>query len=267
MGLITLTTDMGLQDHYDAVVKATILKECPDARIIDISHQIPPFDIARASFVLKNAFRDFPEGSVHILGVDPDLEEGKPHLIARYQGQYFIAADNGILSLIFEEKPEGIVVIDRDISREDITFPTKGVFAKVACRIVQGTSMEELGSSTDDLVEKSRYRPVVDGNTLRGTIIHIDSYDNAITNIDKALFEDIGQGRSFTLRFRSSRNEIRKISDHYSDVPPGENVALFGSSGYLEVAINKGAPGSGEGARRLFGLKQDDSVHVEFHDR
>lgn len=267
MALITLTTDMGLQDHYDAVVKAVILQKCPQARIVDITHGISPFAITEASFVLKNAYPDFPEGSVHIIGVDPDLEEGKPHLLALSHGQYFIAADNGIFSLIFDERPEKLVRIKDEFSKADITFPTKGVFAKVACEMIRGTEMEELGERVTDYVEKNHYQPALEGNTMRGRIIHLDVYDNAITNISKALFEETGQGRSFSIRFRASRNELRKISAHYSDVPPGHAVALFGSSGYLEIAINKGAPGTGEGAGRLFGLKLDDSVQIEFYDR
>ncbi len=267
MAVITLTTDMGLKDHYDAVVKAVILQYCPEARIIDISNQIPPFDIARASFVLKNSYPDFPEGSVHIVGVDPDLEEDKCHLIARFQGQYFIAADNGVLPLIFDQAPEQLVRIDHSISLEDVTFPTKGVFARIGCQLLNGADMESFGDTIENYVEKGQIRPVVDGNILRGTIIYIDSYENAITNISKELFEEVRKERPFTLRFRTSRSEIRRISEHYNDVPEGSNVALFGSSGYLEVAINKGAPGVGEGAHRLLGLKTDDSVQIEFHDR
>ncbi len=267
MAVITLTTDMGLQDHYDAVVKAVILQECPEARIVDISHNIPPFAITQAAFVLKNAYPDFPEGTVHIIGVDPDLEEGRSHLVAYLNGQYFITADNGILSLIFEKKPDRLIRIRKELSMADITFPTKGVFARAACELIRGKALEELGEPVEDHVEKSHYRPVVEGNSIRGSIIHIDSYDNAITNIGKELFEEVGQGRAFSLRFRASRNELRRISTHYNDVPPGHAVALFGSSGFLEIAINKGAPGTGEGARRLFGLKLDDSVQIEFYDR
>lgn len=267
MAVITLTTDMGIQDHYDALIKASIIRNAPEARIIEISHFIPPFDIVRAAFVLRNSYREFPEGSVHIIGVEPDPEEGKGHLIAHHRGHYFIAADNGILPLIFEhEEPEQLIAIDPDISKEDGTFPTKGVFARIASELFKGKKMETFGTPTEQYIEKSEYRPVVDGNFLRGVVIYIDAYDNAITNIHRGLFEEVRNGRSFTLRFRNSRNEIQRISDHYNDVKPGENVALFGSSGYLEVAINRGAPGVGEGARPLLGLKLDDSVQIEFHD-
>jgi S-adenosylmethionine hydrolase len=269
MAVITLTTDMGLKDHYDAVVKGTILREAPDVRIIDITHQVPPFDITGAAFVLRNAYPEFPEGSIHIVGVDPDLEPGKQHLLARYRGHYFIAADNGVLPMVFDhEAPESMVRIHRELSEKDIPFPTKGVFARIAARLVLGEAMSSFGEATGEYVDKrSHFKPVVDGNTLRGTVIHIDSYDNAITNIDRELFEEVAQDRPFTIRFRASRNAIHRISEHYNEVTPGENVALFSSSGYLEVAINRGAPGVGEGARPLLGLKLYDSVQIEFHDR
>lgn len=267
MAVITLTTDMGLKDHYDAAVKAVILRECPEVQVVDISHSVPPFDITRASFVLKNVFREFPEGSVHIIGVNPHREEGRKHLIGRADGHYFIAADNGIFSLLFEEGPDELVQLSDEISEKDRTFPTKGVFASVACQLVQGKEMDSFGEATSEHLEKSLFRPVVDENVVRGSILYFDSYDNAITNISRGLFDEVGKGRDFTLRFRGAPEEIRRVSDHYGDAPEGEKVALFGSSGYLEIAINKGAPGTGEGARKLFGLKLDDSVQIEFHDR
>lgn len=267
MAVITLTTDMGLQDHYDAAVKAAILREYPEAKVVDISHEIPVFQLFQASFVLRNVYRDFPEGSVHIIGVRPEADEGEGHLIAFYKGHYFIAADNGVLSLIFDEGPERLIKVDRELSDMDRTFPTKGVFAPLACRLLKGEKLESLGTATSEFTELARFHPAVDEKRIRGTIIHVDSYANAISNISRELFERVGKNRNFAIRFRGSGSGIQRISGHYNEVEEGERVALFGSSDYLEVAINKGAPGHGEGAHKLLGLKVNDSIMVEFHDR
>ncbi len=262
MPVITLTTDMGLKDYYEASVKGAILSLCPKARIIDISHDVRPFDIVQASFILRNTYRDFPPGTVHIIGVAPNQTEEHRHKVVLHEGQYFIGTDNGIFSLLFDQEPEKVWTLDLPVPPEEMTFPTKHVFVKAACHIINGGSMEALGKSGGSLLESSHFRAVVQENTIRGSVIYIDSYGDVITNITRKRFETTGQGRPFTIFFR--RYQIQKISQNYNNVPEGEKLALFGATGFLEIAINKGAPGSGGGAASLFGLKINDTVTIEF---
>lgn len=264
MQVITLTTDMGLEDHYLAVVKGTIIEQCPAARIVDISHRITPFDIAHAAFVLRNAYPQFPAGSTHIIGVDPEVTEEKRPLLVPYDGHFFVGADNGIFSLIFDKQPEQ--AYELGTGDRERTFPTRSIFAKAACEIAGGKNPESLGEATGELVQRSLFRAVVEENVIRGMIIHIDTYGNVISNITRDLFEEVGQGRPYTINFRGSSYRINKIHQSYSEVPEGEKVALFSSSGHLEIAINKGAQGSGGGAGQLFGLKKNAAITVTFHD-
>ena len=270
MAIITLTTDMGDRDFYVASVKGTILSKAPDARIVDISHHISPFDIAQASFVLKHVYKDFPKGTIHIIGVNPDrvkrsgpfdMRDEVAHVVALYDGHYFIAADNGIFSLLFDHAPESafeITILEAD------TFPVKHVFAPVATMLLHGTAMEEIGLPHEELRERAVFRPVIDQDMIKGTVIYIDTYGNVITNIVRELFEKVRMEREFSIIFRSEEYEINEISKSYNEVPEGEKIALFGSHGHLEIAINKGVEGSGGGASSLFGLKMNDTIRIEF---
>lgn len=273
MGIITLTSDLGNRDFYLAAVKGAIYSNKPDAQIVDISHHIPPFDIAQAAFVLKNAYHEFPKGSIHIIGVNPDLVKRTDmfdmrdeivHLVVEKNGHFFIGADNGIFSLMFEEGIDRAFEITVDTGASPHVFPLKSVFVRVACMLLSGLGLEDIGLPREDLKEKAGFRPVVESGMIKGTVIYIDSYGNVITNITRELFEQYRKDRSFTIYFRSEEYEISEISESYSDVPEGEKLAIFSSSGHLEIAINKGVEGFGGGASSLFGLDLNDSVRIEF---
>ena len=264
MAIITLTSDMGLKDYYVASVKGSILSQLPDCRIVDITHEIPPFDIATASFVLRNTFNEFPKGTVHIIGVNPEADLQTAHLAVEYNGHFFIGADNGIFSLLFDRPATQIVELHLDQDSDELTFPTKHVFVKAACHIARGGTLEVIGRTLDHFTEKALIRPVVEGSVIRGAAIYIDSYGNVITNITEDLFNKVRRDRDFAIYFRRAAYEIRQIHQAYNEVPEGEKVALFSASGYLEIAINKGVEGSGGGANKLFGLKINDTIRIEF---
>ena len=133
--IITLTTDMGLSDFYVASIKGNILKELPKANIVDISHVIRPFDISHASFVIKNCFRDFPKGTIHIIGINPEPNKMNGHLIVENYGQYFIGSDNGIFSLLFDKNPDAIWSINLEEDLDSYSFPTKNIFVKAGLKI------------------------------------------------------------------------------------------------------------------------------------
>ena len=260
MAIITLTTDLGLKDYYVASVKAAILKEQPEINIIDITHNIPSFDLQQTAFVVKNCFFDFPEGTIHIIGVNSETNIDTPHVAILYKGHYFIGADNGVFSLIFDEPAEKIVdlTISQDTNR--VTFPTKDVFVKAACHIARGGTLEVIGKLKEEVAVKTLFRAVSENNIIKGMATYIDHYGNVITNINESLFKSFGNGRKFTIFFRSEEYEIKTISPSYCSVTEGERVALFSSTGYIEIAMNKG------NAHQLFGINQGDLIRIEFYD-
>ena len=264
--LITLTSDMGLKDYYVAAMKGAIYSQLPDAKIVDISHNIPPFDILHASFVLKNTFKQFPKNTIHIIGVDAEKSEKNNHLIVKNHDQYFIGADNGIFSLIFDKKPDGIWSININSEINDYSFPTKDIFVPIACHLSRGGLPSVVAKEIQEIKTKQLFRPIIDNNSIKAMVCYIDKYGNLMTNVTRQIFKDVGKNRMFKIFLTRSEYSIQKISSKYNDVPDGERVAIFGSSGFLEIAINKGVQGSGGGASQLFGIKINDIITIEFSE-
>ncbi|MFO7998476.1 MAG: SAM-dependent chlorinase/fluorinase [Bacteroidales bacterium] len=259
MAIITLTTDWGCANHYVGAVKGTLLKLIPGVQIVDISHEIPPFDIMQASFVLKNAFPHFPEGTIHLLGVNTEAGLQTPHIAVKQQAQFFVGADNGIFSLLFDHDPEEAVEVELLQDSDYFTFSTRDVFAKAAAMIASAGGIRELGKPHKELNQRIPFRPVIYPEKIIGKVIFIDRYDNVLVNIDRELFRQVGRNRPFTIHFRSPGYSITQIHQSYADVVPGEKLALFGSTGYLEIAINQGKASS------LLGLYMNDTVSIEFN--
>jgi S-adenosyl-L-methionine hydrolase (adenosine-forming) len=255
---------MGYKDYYVAAVKGTILSALPDAKIIDITHQVPPFDVIKAAFILKNCYHTFPKGSVHIIGVKPEISVNTPHLVVRHNEHYFIGADNGIFSLLFDITPKDIFELTLEQDTDDLTFPVKDVFAKAAVHLVRGGTPELIAKRIDGVTQVLAHHPASDENTIRGSVIYIDGYGNLITNITQDLFKKVGKGRPFVINYRGLDYKITEISRMYNSVKPGDKLALFTNSGYLEIAINQGVEGAGNGANKLFGIELYDTVMVEF---
>ena len=193
MAIITLTTDLGLKDYYVSAVKGAIISQLPDVTLIDISHQVPTYNIQDAAFVLKNSYPGFPKGSIHIIGVKAENSIQSPHIIVFAEGHYFIAADNGIFSLLLDKDPEKIIELDASTS----TFPTRDVFSKIACRIAKGESIEKMGKPKIALLERMPFRATSMADMIRGTVVYIDSFGNVMTNISQKLFNEVGKGREF----------------------------------------------------------------------
>ena len=260
MAVITIMSDWGLKDPYLASVKGMILSHLPDVTIVDISHQITPFDLNQASFVLRNSYKDFPAGTIHLIGINTEASIETPHTLALYEGHYFIGADNGIFSLVFDHDPEKIIEIDIIQDSDYFTFSERDVFVKVAVHILAGQSIEQLGAPRPSLTRMISFQPVVDGTVIKGKVIYVDVYENLITNITPHLFRSVGKGNRFAITFRNPQYSIRTMSTSYSDVPEGEMLAIFGSSGLMEIAMNRG------NASSLLGMEIDDPVRIEFSE-
>lgn len=276
MNIVTITTDMGLNDHYVAALKGAMYKVESKLQIVDISHNIKPFNIAQASFYIKNCLKDFPADTVHLIGVDsePIVNFGNPDAGAlpsfiRYKDQYIVATDNGIFSLILgTDQAQGKWSIDNVLSNPKLMkFPTKNILAPTAVALAQGADPDTLGSEKENLRRAVVANPVIEPNVLKGTVIHIDNYGNLITNITKEDFDRMGKNIPFTIFFRKKEYYIDEISAGYNEVPPGERLAMFNDTDNLEIAINKGTPGNGGGANSLFGLRVGDVIRVEFSPR
>ena len=263
MAIITLTTDMGLRDHYVAAVKGAILSQHPGATIVDISHQIAPFDNMHTAFVLRNAYPEFPRGTIHIIGVNSEADGHTPHLVVRHDGHYFIGADNGIFSLLFDTKPHEAFELTLKLDTDHRAFPTKNIFVKAACHIARGGTPEVIGRKVVSIREQLTFRPTLHSDAIKGAVIHVDGYGNVVTNITRTHFDELVKARTFRITFGRSIHDIGTIHETYSDVPPGERVAFFGASGFLEIAVNKGVAGGGGGAAQLLGIRVADPIRVE----
>ncbi len=275
MAIITLTTDFGEKDHFAGAVKGTIYSEMDDVKIVDISHSISPFHITEASYIIKNAYKCFPKGTIHIIGIDSELTPENKHLAVLLDGHYFICANNGILSLIASEiKPEKIVQINIHNTVES-NFPVLDVFVRVASHIARGGTLEVVGKSLEELKLLKEVEPSLnsDKNQIVGHVLYIDNYGNIVTNITRKFFESTRKGREFTITARTAR--FHEIFETYSDAinfklekdkreEDGKKLAIFNSAGYIELAVYKSNPSTVGSASTLFGLELRDTISVKF---
>ncbi|HPH21166.1 MAG TPA: SAM-dependent chlorinase/fluorinase, partial [Haliscomenobacter sp.] len=245
MAIVTLTTDFGLQDYYAALVKGALLCAKPDLQIVDVSHHINNYDIVQAAFILRNTWKNFPEGTIHLIGVN-DLASAEQRFLGLTQaGHFFIAPDNGVLALLFDQIEEPVFSLPVPV---ESSFPIKDVFAQSVWHLCQGQSFDQFAEPITDMVQRITFQPVISPNRIRGAVIYIDQYENVISNISRELFERVGQNRAFELYFK--RNDpILKLNRNYYDVAVGETLCLINSADYLELAINMGKASS------MLGLK------------
>ena len=275
MSIITLTTDFGHKDHFVGAVKGTIYRELSEARIVDISHSISPFNIHECAYVLKNSYKAFPEGTIHIVGVDAEPTLENKHIAVYVDGHYFISANNGVISLIATEtKPDKLVEINIPNPAQG-SFPVLDVFVQVACHIARGGKLDVVGKEFTELKVLKEFSPRVtnDGKTILGNVIYIDNYGNVISNIQKSLFEAYRSGRKFEILARNKR--ITNLYHKYSEIidfsqdrskrkGPGDLLALFNSSGFIELAIYKSDLNTVGGASTLLGLDYRDTITINF---
>ncbi len=260
MPIVTLTTDWIQDDYYTGAIKGSLLSTCPDLQIADITHNIPPFNTAKAAFVVKNSYYHFPAGTVHLICVNSEPSVGETLVAVKYGGHYFIGNDNGIFGLIFKDDPDEIVelAIQEDGKH---SFGSLGVFVKAACAIASGVPLEEIGNKHEKLERSIPRRATIDKDVINGSVIYIDSYQNAITNITKELYDRIGQGRQFEIALQSNHYKLHRINRSYGETSAGELLVLFNSLGLLEVAINRG------NAAELLNLGTSSTIRIKFFDK
>ena len=239
MPLITLTSDIGQLDFVVGAIKGQLLQINPQISIVDISHQLSPFNYPQAAYVCRNAIKNFPAGTLHLVMVN--LFEQKPThlLLARHNDHYIGCADNGLLTMILEELPQQVVALPLDKSIvKNVLYCTK-VFARAFHALLNGNNIDTIGEAITNIQVKNAMRPMQGNNWIEGQIILIDNFENVIVNITRDDFETQRRGRSFKIIFKRDET-IERISETYADVADGEKLAIFNSAGYLEIAINKG---------------------------
>jgi S-adenosyl-L-methionine hydrolase (adenosine-forming) len=256
MAIVTLTTDFGHGGYELARLRGAVLKESAELQLVDITHTVNNYDIVQAAFIFRNAWASFPKGAIHLISINDYAVENPRFLVTAHHGHYFVAPDNGLFTLIFgDDQPRAFHELkysrDRLLNLEE-------VYAYAAGFLARGRPIIEIGPPVADIMQRITLQPVISHSQIRGSVIFVDNYENAITNVSKTLFEQVGGGRDFQLFFKR-HDPICELSQYYNEVEVGEPLCLFNSAGLLEVAINMGRAGS------LLSLKVEDTVQIDFH--
>ena len=254
MALVTFLSDFGDQDYYVSAVKAKMLSINPQLNIIDISHTIEPYDLEHAAFVLRYSFREFPKGTVHLVGINTTGVMTHGYIGVKLEDHIFIGPNNGILSLLADQDP-GIMVQFADIHLRDTTFPTKDILAPIAAKVASGAAIHDFGGPLTNFKKLMSRQAKATKEHIIGHVIRIDRYGNFITNISRDIFEKLNPGK-FSLQF--GRETVSKLQTGYDQVEAGDAYAFFNSLNLLEIGIHHGHAGN------LLGLKRDSVIYINF---
>jgi len=257
MSIVTLTSDWNKDDFYTAAVQGKVLMQCPGTLVVSITNQVPAFNISLAAFQLRHAIPFYPEGTIHIIAVNSETKDRHPFVAVKLNNHFFIGYDNGIFGLLSDDEPQEAVRIKHD---DPGSFPELTVFAEAACNLVRSGKLQSLGPKHTGLYRQVAMLPAIDESVIIGSIIYIDSYRNAFTNINRELFERIGKGRPFELFIQSNHYRINRINSWYSETSSGEILALFNSLNLLEIAIHGG------NAAELLNLSLNSTIRIKFKE-
>jgi S-adenosyl-L-methionine hydrolase (adenosine-forming) len=252
MSVITLLTDFGLKDPYVGIMKGVILSINPKVRIVDITHEVEPQDTREAAFVIKEYYRFFEKGTVHLAIVDPMVGSARKPIAIVKDDHYFVGPDNGIFSFIIDGKTEVYEIENQGFIRPEIsgTFHGRDIFAPAAAHLSMGVSPSDFGRRVENLIVLPDLFPKIDGDTIVGEIVRFDRYGNGITNISGANFQDLVRGHPF--RINIGDLSFDKLSKSYYE---SELTCLIGSSGCLEFGVFRGNFKDGKGFVKGGGVK------------
>jgi S-adenosylmethionine hydrolase len=252
MAVITLTTEWKPDDIYNGIIRGKLCTLCPGTPIIENASNISPFNISHGSFIIRNTFMNYPAGSVHIICILSESQNGAAHLIVKSRGHFFVGTDNGIFSLILNAEPDEIISIDKGEATDELE-----IFARTAADLISGKKPSELGTPLNKISETLPLRATIDAEVIIGSIIFIDSYGNAISNITREIFYRVFNNKDFRIYIVSNLNYTDRISLTYSDVPVGDLVARFNSLDLLEISIN------GANVSELLSIETGSSVRID----
>jgi S-adenosylmethionine hydrolase len=237
-GPITLTTDFGTSDHFVGAMKGVILGIAPRAQIVDITHEIAPQQVSEGAFTIAQAWKCFPKGTIHVVVVDPGVGSARRPILCEAEGQFFIAPDNGVLSMVSDAAHHKIRVISNEklfLKTISKTFHGRDVFAPAAAHLFQGLAPAKFGKTIHDSVRLPSLKPVrISERVWQGTVLKIDHFGNLITNFPASEFAGHFQ-------LRAGSNTIAKLAATYAETEIGELFAIVGSAGYIEVSVNQGS--------------------------
>ena len=250
-------SDFGHRDHYVAAVKAKILSFSHNLKIVDITHHIEPFNAMHGAYVLRSVFRDFPKGTVHLVSVNNPTGKEDRLLAMKLEDHFFVGSDNGIFSLL-SDKISLMVELKKDITNNNFhpTFPEKTTLAAAAAALANEVSIYNLGPQVTEIKTMINRQPRTSKEQILGSVIHVDNLGNLITNISKEQFYQLCDNRGFKITF--SRDELSTISETYHDVENGDSLAVFNSSGLLEISMRQGK------ASQLLGMDVESPVNIIF---
>lgn len=258
MPIITLTSDWSNYDYYVAAIKGQILGLCPEVTIVDISHNIQSFSISQAAYVVRHSYKNFPDGTIHIIAVNSETGPDKPPIVVKAMNHFFIGCDNGLFMLIIDNEPDEVIALPLK-KKGNTAMAEIDIFARAACEVVKGKPLNELGKAHANLRRQVPILPTIDESVINGTVVYIDSFRNAITNINAELFHTIGKKRKFEIFIQSNHYRVNKINQYYFESSIGELLVLFNSVGFLEIAINNG------NAADLLNLSVGSAVRIKFY--
>ncbi|MGC3943368.1 MAG: SAM-dependent chlorinase/fluorinase [Chryseolinea sp.] len=257
MAIVTLLTDSGESDHYVAAVKARIIRINPAIRIEDISHNIRALDIAHGAYVLRSVFRDFPAGTVHLVGVASTGNRDDNFVALQLEDHLFVGCDNGLFSLISDQPVQQIVRLTPTLNDSN-TFPERDIFATAAARLAGGMPLSELGTPLEAVKKLIDRQVKATRKQIVGNVIRVDGMGNLITNIQRDTFELLSKGKTYTVQFGGEK--FRRIHTSYQQAEQGECFLVFNSLNLLEIGIFKG------NASELLGLSYDSAVNISFDE-
>ena len=272
--IITLTTDFGTSDVYVGVMKGVILSINPDVEIIDITHSVSPQDIYEAAFTIRAAYRYFPKDTIHVVVVDPGVGSERQPIVCQTDIAYFVCANNGVLSRVLQDiesddtnTPKSVVIENPSYILPQVsnTFHGRDIFSPVAAHLSLGVALSQFGAPIQDLVRFTVPTIQTIENTLTGQIIKIDSFGNLITNISEDtltafLLSASNDAEAVDFEIIAGNTSITKLNSFYAESEAGEPLAIIGSFGLLEIAINLG------NAETVLGMKRDDRIVVRRFD-
>lgn len=257
MAIVTLLTDSGPSDHYVASIKARILTVNPGIKIVDISHRVEACDIAHGAFLLRAVFRDFPKGTVHLVGVDAIGNPDSAFLALQLEDHFFVGVDNGLFGLI-SDKPSQTLVELNSITTVSTTFPEKDILAPAAAKLASGVAITTLGKPMKDFKKMTDRFVKATRKQIAGHVIRVDHFGNLITNIPKDAFDTLSKGKNYTIQFGGEK--FKRIHTNYNQTEQGDCFLLFNSLGLLEIGIYKG------NASELLGLNYDSPINITFDE-
>jgi S-adenosyl-L-methionine hydrolase (adenosine-forming) len=255
--IITLTTDFGLNDHYIGTMKGVMLGIAPEAEVVDICHAVQAFDVLDGALAIAQAYSYFPSGTVHVVVVDPGVGTARRPILLNTGKHYFVAPDNGVLSLIYarEERLQvrHITAEHYYLSPVSTTFHARDIFSPVAAYLAKGVEVAKFGDEITDFVRFNAPRPKpVDAQTLRGVVLRVDRFGNLVTNFTPQDVPALFQPQPPSFKIVVGKREITTMQNNYAEGAPNEVFGILGSMGYLELSANRGAAaqiiGAGKGS-------------------